>query len=61
MPAIAMCCPATIWRRMVSKSETMSPDQTSVPMRWLPAQAQRSSVMISSSPAAFKPSYTICP
>ena len=33
--------PAQIWRRKSSQREWMSPDHTSAPYRWLPAQAQR--------------------
>ena len=56
MPDRPMFSPAGICRRRSSKVESMSPDQTSAPYRWLPAQADRHSSTISCSPSARMPS-----
>jgi hypothetical protein len=49
--------PAEICRRRSSKVESMSPDQTAAPYRWLPAQAARQSNTASSSPSPAMPSW----
>ena len=56
MPEMPMLSPAGICRRRSSKVESMSPDQTAAPYRWLPAQADRQSETTSSSPSARIPS-----
>ena len=45
-----MFSPAGICRRRASKVESMSPDQTAAPYRWLPAHADQHSETTSVSP-----------
>ena len=56
MPAMPMFSPAASWLRRLSKVEWMSPDQTSAPYLWLPAQAQRTRLKGRSTPLVFSPS-----
>lgn len=51
--------PALICVRSVAKSVPMSPDHSAAPYRCAPAHEERLSEMISVSPAAVSPSWTV--